>query len=177
MLARRIGMIAGSTIRGTAGRCAVALAVTSVVALSVAASARADETVWSCGNFGNSVFGHAAVFGINTPASCPGNPYGTDGLTIATAGNTVAAGKRASWQATAPAGLVIAGAWVPPGQMASNGINDGQQYGGGFYWAGGGAATQDLQTTAAFSNLSSSYFGWQVICGANPCTSNPKFPL
>ena len=171
-MAPRIGMIAGSTIRGTAALCAAALAVTCILALSVAASAHADETVWSCGNFGNGVFGHAAVFGINTPASCPGNPYGTDGLTIATAGNTVAAGKRASWQATAPAGLVIGGAWVPPGQMASNGINDGHQYGGGFYWAGGGAATQDLQTTAAFSNLSSGYFGWQVICGANPCTSN-----
>src|SRR5450755_3166660 len=166
-------MIARTTIQGRAALCAAVLAVTFVTASSlVAAIARADETVWSCGTYGNYVYGHAAVFGINTPASCPGNAAYGNGLTIATAGNTVAAGKRASWQATAPAGLVIAGAWVPPGQMASNGINDGQQYGGGFYWAGGGASTQDLQTTAAFSNLSSSYFGWQVICGANPCTSN-----
>jgi hypothetical protein len=148
------------------------LAVLVAFTFALPAVARADETVWSCGNYGNNVFRHGAVFGINTPASCPGNPEFGNGLTVATAGNTVAAGQRAFWEADAPPGLIIVGASIPSGQLASNGINDGQQYGGGFYWQGGGAETHDLETSAGFAPLSTRYFGWQVICGANPCQSN-----
>ena len=118
--------------------------------------------LWSCGNYGNHVFAHAAVFGINTPSTCPGDPYGVNGLEIETAGNTVAVGQRADWQATAPDGLMIVGASIPQGQMESNGVNDGQQYGGGFYWAGGGAGVQDLQSSAGFAPLWSKYFRMAV---------------
>jgi hypothetical protein len=93
-------------------------------------------------------------------------------MAIATAGNTVANGQRAYWQANAPAGLVIVGALIPTGQLSSNGINDGDAYGGGFYWAGGGAPTQDLETSASFSPLWTGYFGWQVICGYSPCATD-----
>ncbi len=88
---------------------------------------------------------------------------------MVTAGNIVPDGKRAYWEADAPPGLVIVGAEIPPGQLASVGLNDGREYGGGFYWAGGGAETHDSQTSAGFSGFTSSYFGWQVICGAKPC--------
>lgn len=58
----------------------------------------------------NNVFAHGAVFGINTSSTCPANPYGVDGLQIDTAGNVVADGQHATWQANAPRGLMIVGA-------------------------------------------------------------------
>ena len=90
---------------------------------------------------------------------------------IGAAGNQVAAGQRATWQAIAPAGLAITGAAVPQGSLLSAGVNDGSQYGGGFYWAGGGVGTYDSETSATLSGFSSSYFGFQLVCGASPCTN------
>ena len=142
-----------------------------MVTLVLPVAVRANETVWSCGNGVNYVFRHAAVFGINTPYSCPGDAAYGGGMAIATAGNTVANGQRASWQANAPAGLVIVGASIPAGQLSSNGVDDGDAYGGGFYWAGGGAQTHDLETSAGFGPIRSSYFGWQVVCGFSPSCS------
>ena len=152
---------------------AAAVATALLIMLALPASGRANETVWSCGNYGNHVFAHSAVFGVNTPSTCPGDPYGVDGLEVETAGNTVAVGKRADWQANAPDGLMIVGASIPQGQMSSNGVNDGQQYGGGYYWAGGGAGARDLESSAGFAPLWSKYFGWQLICGHSPsCVTN-----
>lgn len=135
-------------------------------------AAQANETVFACNNGPNYVFGHSAVFGINTSSSCPGNPAYGGGLRIATAGNTVAVGQRADWQATAPSGLAIVGASIGGGGMASSGINDGEQYGGGFYWASGGASLYDGETSAGFGPFFSSYFGVQVICGNSPSCSH-----
>jgi len=159
--------------RRPTSRLAAAASAVVLLMLIASAPARANETVWTCLNGVNDVFVHAAVFGINTPSTCPGDLYGTDGLAIETSGNTVAVGQRATWQANAPAGLMIVGAQIPAGQMQSDGINDGTQYGGGFYWAGGGAPTQDAEGSAGFAPLWTSYFGWQVICGHSPtCVSN-----
>jgi hypothetical protein len=158
-------------MRGFANRttCRLVAAASVVVLLFVAsAPARANETVWTCINGVNNVFTHTNTYGINVAATCPGAPYGYDGLSILTAGNSVAVGQRGAWQANAPAGLVIVGAQIPPGQLLVNGINDGTQYGGGFYWAGGGAQAKDLQTQAGFAPLWTSYFGFQVVCGHSP---------
>ena len=133
--------------------------------------AAANETVRACSPFGNTVFQHAAVFGINTGQICPSPAVGGGGMQIWTAGNTVAAGQRASWQANAPAGLVIVGASVPNQSLLSTGVNDGEGYGGGFYWAGGGAQTHDGESGVGFGPFWSSYFGFQLVCGANPCRS------
>jgi hypothetical protein len=155
------------------GTCAVLLlllAATPIVTLVTPPSARANETVWACANGVNHVFAHAAVFGINTPSSCPGDPSRVQGIAISTGGNTVKQGQRADWQANAPSGLVIVGASVPPANLYTYGINDGNQYGGGFYWAGGGAQANDEDSSAAFGPLWTSYFGWQVICGVSQCT-------
>ena len=132
----------------------------------------ADEFVFACNTYGNNVFGRGSVFGIITRYSCPGDAIYANGLTVTTEGDKVSAGKRAYWQALAPSGLVIVAAEIPPGQLSSEGVNDGRQYGGGFYWAGGGAETYDGETTASFSNLASRYFGWQVICGHSPCLTD-----
>jgi hypothetical protein len=151
---------------------ALAIAVTSATgAIVVPSSARADEVVTVCGPNPNNVFGHAAVFGINTGQSCPTASLGGGGMQIWSAGNHVAAGQRASWQATAPGGLEIVGASIPNPGLLSAGVNDGSQYGGGFYWAGGGAQTHDGETSAGFGPFASSYFGFQLVCGVSTCTT------
>ena len=140
-------------------------------ALVLVGIANADEFVTACGPYANNVFRHAAVFGINTVGTCPNPPYSGGGMGITDAGNHVASGQRAVWQATAPSGLVIVGASIPNGSLVSAGVNDGSQYGGGFYWAGGGAETHDGEAGASFGGLSSSYFGFQLVCGVKTCTT------
>jgi hypothetical protein len=142
-----------------------------VIGLGVTSIARADEFVTTCGPDPNEVFAHAAVFGINTIGRCPNPPYSGGGLAITTAANHVARGRAAHWQASAPSGLAIVGASVPQGSLVSAGVNDGQQYGGGFYWAGGGAQTRDAEPSVSLGGFSSSYFGFQLVCGVSTCTT------
>jgi hypothetical protein len=79
----------------------------------------------------------------------------------------VAQGQSASWQATAPSGLMIDGAAI--NTMYVNNVNNGLKYGGGFYWQGGGPQVSSGETSAFLGNFSSPYFGFQLVCGANPC--------
>jgi hypothetical protein len=157
----------------------IAVAAVLFVAMWGAGLARADETVNSCGNAPNEIFGHAAIFGINTYQNCPA-PAGAY-LEIATAGNRVAAGHRATWQATAPQGLLIKDVTVPAFHV--NGINDGKQYGGGFYWHAGGVSVHDGGWSGFFgaddgdAGFPSPYFGFQIVCGASPCTSSGAYFL
>jgi len=143
--------------------------------IAMPATARADETVPSCGLGPNEVFGHAAVFGISATQACDGQPFGPY-LELRTNGNSIPAGARATWQALAPAGLLINNVAIP--NFSSAGVNDGHQYGGGFYWQGGGYALMDQGGVATFGTASntagfpSPYFGFQIVCGANPCTTN-----
>ena len=153
-----------------AGPLVLTLVAIFAIGLCLPRSAAANETVIACSPFGNSVFQHAAVFGINTAQICPGPAPGGGGMEIFSAGNTVKAGQHASWQANAPAGLMLVGASVPTHSLVSTGVNDGEGYGGGFYWAGGGAGTHDAEQGAGFT-FWSSYFGFQLVCGANPCKS------
>ena len=52
------------------------------------------------------------------------------------------------------------------------GVNDGADYGGGFYWAGGGTGTNDKSpsTMGMVFPTPSSYFGVQLVCGKSTCT-------
>lgn len=145
---------------------------------AMAAAAQANETVASCGaNSRNEVFGHAAVFGISTLEKC--DLSASTYLQLQSNGNTIAAGQRATWETTAPAGLVIDNANLLG--VTVTGVNDGLQYGGGFYWQGGGQQAQDTPggpSPIAFgvrsgtAGFPTSYFGFQLVCGASPCTHN-----
>ena len=86
-------------------------------------------------------------------------------MSILTGPNTVPAGQRATWEADAPAGLSITGASIAPSQMYSVHVDDGQGWGGGFYWAGGGAGASDTDPQLSVSGLNTPYFGFQVVCG------------
>ena len=143
----------------------VAIAIT-IVAPPPAAFGAGSLTVTTCGA---GVFAHASSFGINTTMNCPPVANPPTGVSILTGPNKVPAGRRATWLATAPAGLSIVGVSIPPNDMYSNGVNDGKGWGGGFYWAGGGAQTHDNEPTYTSPPLNSSYFGFQIVCGASTC--------
>jgi len=147
------------------------LVAVSAALFAGAARASGGETVTTCGA---GVFNHAAVFGINTSIDCPPGNNIPPGMTIQTGPNQVTAGTKATWQANAPAGLTITGASIQPNQLYSININDGRSWGGGFYWAKGGAQTFDTSLSTGFSvaGINSSYFGMQVICGWATCNGN-----
>ena len=150
-----------------------AIVVALVETAFVAGSARANETVWSCRLDDNAGFN-----GIWAPAAAPNftpsNQCGNNkGLTLGATGKTVQQGQSASWTATAPAGLRIVLVYVPPRDLFANAINDGNSfYGGGFFWAGGGSQLSDANNTSGFgaSGLSTQYVGFQIVCGASPCS-------
>ena len=150
----------------TATAMSLAAVAMTIAALPATALGAGSLTVSTCGA---GIFGHAAAFGINTTMNCPPVANPPTGVTILTGPNQVPAGRRATWQADAPAGLSIVGVSIPPNDMYSNGVNDGRGWGGGFYWVGGGAQTHDNEPTFASPPMNSSYFGFQIVCGASTC--------
>ena len=153
------------------------LATLGVLPVASAGRAQADETVNVCGPYPDEVFGGGAVFGIATAYNC--STVAGAYLDINTAGNTVASGQRGTWQANAPADLLIKDVSVLSFDVS--GVNDGNQYGGGFYWPGGGAGVTDGAYSGFFgvddgdAGFPASYFGFQVVCGASPCTSSGSY--
>lgn len=124
---------------------------------------------------GASVFNHTAAFGLNTLEYCPPGTNIPAGMSIMTGPNTIKAGTRANWAANAPAGMAITGASIAANQMYSIHLNDGTGWGGGFFWAGGGAGTNNSEHSYAVSGLDSPYFGFSVVCGWSTCngSTNP----
>jgi hypothetical protein len=136
-------------------------------------AALANETVWSCGltDAGgvSNVWTAKSVTGISTANECRSGV----GLKITASGNTVQLGASADWEATAPPGLMIVLVYTPPSDLTETAVNDGNSwYGGGFFWTGGGAQINDSNNTAGFgaSGLSTNHVGFQLVCGANPCS-------
>jgi len=158
----------------------------STVALAVLATAgaldglavqvaRANETVWSCGltNAGgvNHVFTPSHVAGTSASDLCSAG----NGLDLGAYG-TIAAGQGARWQANSPAGLRIVLAYVPPGEMAASVVANGTGYGGGFYWSGGRQDFTTDQRQFGASGFSSSYLGFDLLCGYRVCRAGQARP-
>jgi hypothetical protein len=137
--------------------------------LTVASVGRADETVQVCGSYANHVFARTSpVPGITVKGTCPNPPYTANGFALYSSG-TSTRGVSAHWQANAPSGLAIVGAST--NSMVSAGLNSpGGDFGGGFYWAGGGAQAHDSETAVGFGPFLSNYFGFQLVCGVTTCT-------
>ena len=124
------------------------------------------------------MFQHTSVFGINTSQTCQVAP-GASQLAIASGPNTVAKGQAAWWEAVAPAGLLIRNVTIP--EVYVTAIGDGGEYGGGFFWgpnsSDGAPYKINGVNDAAFGvgyatvGFPSSDFGFQVVCGASPCTT------
>jgi hypothetical protein len=134
--------------------------------------ARADETVWAC-----RLDDDAGFNGVWRPGAdanlTPSNKCGQGiGLAVSATGKSVQGGQRAFWKATAPAGLRIVLVYVPPRDLLSQAINDGDSfYGGGFFWDGGGAQVDDANNASGFgaTGLSTQSVGFQIVCGSASC--------
>jgi hypothetical protein len=147
----------------------LALVAAALGVLVWCASSFADETVQVCGSYGNNVFTSSTVPGISATGRCPTPSYNGGGFGLFNSGTTTK-GQTGRWQTTTPAGLELVGATAS--QLVSYGVNDGTDYGGGFYWAGGGTGTNDHSpsTMGMVFPGPSSYFGVQLVCGKGTCT-------
>jgi len=148
---------------------ALALAVASLALLISCSPSFGDETVQVCGSYANNVFSSSSVPGISTTGRCPAPSYNGGGFSLFPSGTTTK-GQTGRWQTTAPPGLVLVGATA--NQLVSAGVNDGGDFGGGFYWAGGGTGANDTTqgTLGMVFPSPSSYFGMQLVCGKATCT-------
>jgi hypothetical protein len=148
---------------------ALALAVAALGLLIYCSSSLGDETVQVCGSYANNVFSSSSVPGIATTGRCPAPSYNGGGFSLFPSGTTTR-GQTGRWQTTTPPGLELVGATA--NQLVSAGVNDGGDFGGGFYWAGGGTGAND-QTQGTLGMVfpsPSSYFGMQLVCGKASCT-------
>jgi hypothetical protein len=144
------------------------IVIAALAFLVLCSPALADETVQVCGSYANNVFTSGTVSGIPATGRCPTPSYNGGGFALFSSATTTR-GQNSHWQTMAPAGLELVGATA--NQLLSTGINDNQDYGGGFYWAGGGRQTNDRTPSSvgmAFSSPSS-YFGMQLLCGKGTC--------
>lgn len=163
------------------------LVATGAAALKFAAVAGAAGIFWIhlCGSYtpgSGSTGGRLGVAtsgashsGVSTPFDCPSTPTGSaNGMEVFGSGGNVPAGSRAYWQIHAPSGLVIVGAHTEGAGMITYGINSNMGWGGGFYWAGGGAQVHQGEIGYSSPPLFTPYFGWQLICGWRTCNGNAK---
>ena len=148
-------------------------ASTWLVGLALASNAQAgDLSVWVCGTWTR----HAGVmhpivgdgYGAGSVANCA-----KTGLALVTTGREHS-GDKAAWQANAPKGLALVGAWVPPFDLSATGINDGRGEGGDFYWKGHGAPLGKA-TTWKSPRFTSPYFGWRIVCRLRSCLGKKHF--
>src|SRR5581483_11299574 len=138
--------------------------ITLVLAMAPAPSRAGTLWINACGSFGSGVFTSGDVPGIRAANKCPGGA-----LELQSTG-TSSAGARAHWQAIAPPGISINHFWVGNGSLVVNGINDsGGEFGGGFYWKGGGATVHSTESGYSSPTFSSPYVGWQMVCGQRSC--------
>jgi hypothetical protein len=80
----------------------------------------------------------------------------------------VPSGTRGGWQITAPPGLSLVVAEVSLGEIGA--VNSGAGWGGGSFWANGGNRWSfGMQNPFYEGPFNSSYYGFQVVCGASSC--------
>jgi hypothetical protein len=104
------------------------------------------------------------TFGYNPP--CSESPLGFYG---GGSGSSEPAGARVGMQTNAPPGVAITSALVDPYEIVN--INNNQGWGGGSYYAGGGSAWDSGAAYESDSGFSSSYWGFQMICGWSSCSN------
>ncbi len=105
----------------------------------------------------------STTFGYDPP--CSGSPLGFDGGSP----SSEPAGARIGIQTNAPAGVAITSAFVSPYEIYD--LNDNMGWGGGSYYAGGGSGWQGNDADESDSGFSSSYWGFQMICGWSSCSN------
>ena len=94
---------------------------------------------------------------------CGGTPMG-----FGTRASSIPVGTRIGIQTTAPAGISIIQAEVSPAVLIN--VNNAHEWGGGSYFSGGGSQWVDGDTSEGDTGFNSSTWGFQLVCGHNPCT-------
>jgi hypothetical protein len=105
----------------------------------------------------------STTFGYDPP--CSGSPLGFEG---GGSGSSEPAGARIGMQTNAPPGVAITSAFVSPYEIYD--LNDNMGWGGGSYYAGGGSGWQGNDADESDSGFSSSYWGFQMVCGWSSCS-------
>jgi hypothetical protein len=154
--------------RSPARRAALAAIIATLIALVSAASAVAGQYTMTFDAYDNQAPGCGAwavngltTFGYDPP--CSGEPLGFYG------GGAMPAGARIGMQTNAPPGVAIIAALVDPYEIEN--INNNQGWGGGSYYAGGGNGWGSGAAVESDSGFSSSYWGFQMICGWSSCSN------
>ena len=105
------------------------------------------------------------TFGYDPP--CSDVPLGFD---AGGAGGSMPAGARIGIQTNAPPGVAITSAVVSPYEIYN--LNNNTGWGGGSYYAGGGGQWRSGDPSESDSGFSSSYWGFQMVCGWSSCSNS-----
>jgi hypothetical protein len=163
-------------------RVVAALISFAVVALAlslVCATASADYTVMSCGQYANegvwSELPAGTTFDLGGSA-CPAIGFQSGLAITANRGHNQISqlGHRAAWNASAPAGLEIVGASTSDLLAAAS-----SSYSISSYWAGGTEHIANTQgdVPASWSGFASPYFGFQIACNSATCPTGDTASL
>ena len=128
----------------------------------LAVNVNADANGSGCGVFRVALDNSGGRIPYNAP--CSGRAMG-----ITAWGTGAVAGDRVQFEADAPPGIAIIAANVDPLEITN--VNNGQGWGGGAYWAAGGAGWYSGDTHENEGLFNSSYWGFQLICGWARCTN------
>ncbi len=159
------------------------------VLLAFVAVAHADYTVNACGPNVNKVFTATLPSNQSIEAADLGGPATCSALgehlgLMSNSAASTSQGTRGAWQANAPAGLEIVGASATVSLQTTNG--DGH-FATSVYWQGGSAALPDpyinnngitdpgVTINGAWTGFASPFFGFQMVCGANPCPGQSPY--
>jgi hypothetical protein len=149
---------------------ALALALAVLASLIVPSAAVAGQYTLTFDANANQPPG-CAVWTINGSTTfaydppCSGVPLGFDGGST----SPEPAGARIGTQTNAPSGVAITSAFVSPYEIYD--LNDNLGWGGGSYYAVGGSAWQGNDAQESDTGFSSSYWGFQMICGWSSCSN------
>jgi len=102
------------------------------------------------------------TFGYDPP--CSGVPLG---FYAGGTGSAMPAGARIGMETDAPPGVAITSVVVSPYEIYD--LNNNTGWGGGSYYAGGGSQWDAGDPSESDSGFSSSYWGFQMICGWSSC--------
>jgi len=156
--------------RNSARRGALAALLAILVVLVAAGPAAAGQYTLTFDAYDNQAPGCGVwamngltTFGYDPPCSeAPLGFYGGGGASFP-------AGARIGMQTNAPPGVAIISALVDPYEIEN--INNNQGWGGGSYYAGGGSGWDSGAPYESDSGFSSSYWGFQMICGWSSCSN------
>jgi hypothetical protein len=151
-------------VKSTSGARGLLVAGLAAASLISVASAHAGQYSVNYSNgAGCGIYTATGTLNDFNPSVCGGLPLG-----FGTRASSIPNGTRIGIQTSAPAGIAIIRAQVSPAVLIN--INNQNQWGGGSYYSGGGSQWATGDISESNTGFSSSYWGFQLVCGHSPCT-------